>query len=237
VRLGREPRERRLWFLSALCNFCVSYGVIYWAEQWVPSGLSSVLFATYPLMTAALAHFALEGERLRPAALAGILIGFVGVAVIFSEDFRALGGQQVASAAAVMLLSPLSATFGTVSIKKWGQGIHPLSLSAVPMAITALVMGPLAAMTESGRAFHWSPAAVTALLYLALFGSAFTFTIYFWLLKSLPVSKLSLFNYATPVVAVTVGSVFLDEPVTWRIIVGAGLVISGVVVAVRSKAG
>ncbi|HEX2643746.1 MAG TPA: EamA family transporter [Thermoanaerobaculia bacterium] len=236
VRLGREPRERRLWFLSALCNFCVSYGVIYWAEQWVPSGLSSVLFATYPLMTAALAHFALPGERLRPLALVGILTGFLGVALIFSEDFRALGGPRVAFAAGMMLLSPLSATFGTVSIKKWGQGIHPLSLSAVPMAITAVVMGSLAAVTETNRAFHWSPAAVMALLYLALFGSAFTFTVYFWLLKGLPVSKLSLFNYATPVVAVTVGSVFLDEPVTWKIIVGAGLVISGVVVAVRSKA-
>ena len=68
-------------------------------------------------------------------------------------------------------------------------------------------------------------------------GSGFTFTVYFWLLKGLPVSKLSLFNYATPVIAVTVGSVFLKEPLTWKIVAGAGLVISGVVVAVRSKAG
>lgn len=236
VRLGREPRERRLWVLSAALNFCVSYGVIYWGEQWVPSGLSSVLFSTFPLMTAVLAHFVLPGERLRPVSLAGILLGFLGVAVIFSEDFSALGGPQVAFASAVMLLSPFAATFGSVSIKKWGQGIHPLSLSAVPMAITAVVMGSLAALLEADRSFRFDTASVLALLYLALFGSAFTFTVYFWLLKQLPATKLSLFNYATPVVAVAVGSLWLDEPVTLRILLGAGLVIAGVVVAVRAKA-
>ena len=235
VRLGREPRERRLWVLSAALNFCLSYGIIYWAEQWVPSGLSSVLFATFPLMTAGVAHFALPGERLRPSSLVGVLVGFLGVAVIFSEDFQALGGPQVAFAAAVMLISPLSAAFGSVSIKKWGQGIHPLSLSAMPMAITAVVMGGLAFLLEADRTVRFDRASVLSLLYLAVFGSAITFTIYFWLLKGLPATKLSLFNYATPVVAVAVGSLWLDEPVTLRILLGTALVVAGVAWAVRTK--
>lgn len=237
MRLGREPNERRLWVLSAALNFCISYGVIYWGEQWVPSGLSSVLFATFPLMTAGVAHFALPGERLRPSSLFGVLVGFLGVAVIFSEDFRALGGPQVAFSAAVMLLSPLSAAFGSVSIKKWGQGIHPLSLAAMPMAITAVVMGALAFLLEADRTFRFDRASVLALLYLALFGSAFTFTLYFWLLKQLPATKLSLFNYVTPVVAVAVGSLWLDEPVTLRILLGTALVVAGVAWAVRARSG
>jgi drug/metabolite transporter (DMT)-like permease len=235
VRLGRSAVERRLWLASTLLNFCASYGILYWAEQWVPSGLTAVLFATFPLWTGLLAHLALPGERLTPWAFAGALIGFAGVAVIFSEDFRSLGGPQVAFAAAVVLLSPVSSALGSVAIKRWGQGIHPLSLSAVPMGLTALVMAPVAAVVEQGREITFDTRSVLALLYLAIFGSAVTFTLYYWLLKRLPATSLALITYATPVVAVIVGSLFLDEPFTLRIVLGAVLVIAGVAVAMRTR--
>jgi drug/metabolite transporter (DMT)-like permease len=235
VRLGRSRRERWLWVVNGLLTFGLSYSLLYWAEQWVPSGLASVLFATFPLWVAFAAHLLLPGERLRPAALAGALVGFGGVAVLFSEDFQALGGRQVVVAAAVLLLSPLSAAFGSVAVKRWGEGIHPLSLAAVPMGLTALLLAPLAAVVERGRRFEFDAPSVLALLYLALCGSAVTFTLYFWLLERLPATKLSLFNYVTPVVAVTVGSVFLREPLTPRLALGSALVLVGVVVAVRSR--
>jgi drug/metabolite transporter (DMT)-like permease len=235
VRLGATPIERRLWIVNALFTFCLCYGIVYWAEQWVPSGLMAVLFATYPLWVALLAHFAIPGERLRPGAVAGVLAGFVGVAVIFSEDFRALGGPQVALAAAVSLLAPVMAAFASVSVKKWGSGIHPLSISAVPMGLTALLVGPLAVVFEADRGVTFDRASVLALLYLSLFGSALTFTLYFWLLKRLPVSQLALFNYVTPIVAVLTGSLFLDETLTLRILLGAALVIAGVALAVRVR--
>jgi drug/metabolite transporter (DMT)-like permease len=235
VRLGRAPGERRLWLASALLNFCISYGILYWAEQWVPSGLTAVLFATFPLWTGLLAHLALPGERLTARALAGALVGFAGVAVIFSEDFRSLGGPQVAFAAAVTLLSPVASALGSVAVKRWGQGIHPLSLAAVPMGLTALVMGGVALLVERGRPAVFDARSVAALVYLAVFGSAVTFTVYYWLLKRLPATSLALITYATPVVAVAVGAAFLDEPFTLRILLGAALVIGGVAMAVRSR--
>ncbi len=82
VPLGRTPRERWLWLVNAALTFSTSYGVVYWSEQWVPSGLTAVLFATYPLFVAVLAHFALPSERLTPKAAVGILLGFAGAAVI-----------------------------------------------------------------------------------------------------------------------------------------------------------
>lgn len=235
VRLGRSPVERRLWLASTLLNFCASYGILYWAEQWVPSGLTAVLFATFPLWTGLLAHGALPGERLTARAVGGALVGFAGVAVIFSEDLRSLGGPQVAFAAAVVLLSPISSALGSVAVKRWGEGIHPLSLSAVPMGLTALVMAPVAAVVERGRELIFDTRSVAALLYLAIFGSAVTFTLYYWLLKRLPATSLALITYATPVVAVVVGSLFLDEPFTLRIVLGAALVIAGVAVAMRAR--
>ncbi|HVT60621.1 MAG TPA: EamA family transporter [Thermoanaerobaculia bacterium] len=236
VRLGAERYERRLWLSNTVLTFCISYGIVYWAEQWVPSGLASVLFATYPLWVALLAHAALPGERLSVRQAAGILVGFAGVAVIFSEDLRALGGPRVAAAAAILLISPVCSALGSVAVKRWGAGIPPLSLAAVPMGATALLLGPLALVCESGRTVHFDASAIGSLLYLALAGSALSFTLFFWLLERLPATTLSLINYAHPVVAVTVGGIWLREPVTSRTLLGAGLVIVGVVVAAWARA-
>ena len=103
VRFGRSRRELLLWVSNALLSFCVSYSVVYWSEQYIPSGLTAVLFATNPLFVAVVAHFLLPGERLGPAAALGLLLGFAGVALIFSDDLRLLGGERVREAALVML--------------------------------------------------------------------------------------------------------------------------------------
>ena len=233
VKLGRTPVERRLWIANTLLTFAVPYGILYWAEQWVPSGLASVLFATFPLLVVLLAHLFLVDERLTLLGSGGVLLGFLGVAVIFSEDFRALGGTQVARAAAVLLIAPVCAALGSVAVKRWGQGVHPLSISAVPMAITALLMGALALLVEADRPITLDTPSVLSLLYLAIVGSALPFTLYFWLLKHQTATAMSLINYVTPVIAVAIGSLFLDEPFTLRILLGSALVVGGVAVAMR----
>ncbi len=232
VRLGREPRERRLWVLNGALTFTISYGLVYWAEQWVPSGLAAILFATFPLFVAILAHLFLPGERLRTGSLMGILLGFAGVAVLFSEDFSKLGGPKVGFASAVLLIAPFASAIANVAVKKWGGGIHPLSISAMPMAVGTLLTVPFA-WTSGEEAIEWRTGPVLALLYLAVMGSAVAFTLYYWLLRRLPATSLSLVNYATPVVAVLVGTLFLEEPFTTRVLLGAALVVVGVAVAVR----
>jgi drug/metabolite transporter (DMT)-like permease len=228
ARFGRSRIEKRLWLANAVLTFSIPYGVLYWAEQWVPSGLAAVLWATFPLLVALVSHWALPEHRLAPRGWLGIAVGFAGVAIIFSHDFSALGGRQVAVAACVLLLSPLSASFGSVTIKKWGHDVHPFSTAAVPMAITAVLMGSVALVAESQRAVVFDTRSVGAFLYLAVLGSAVPFVIYFWLLKHNTPTTLSLINYAIPVVAVAVGSLLLDEPVTGRMVLGAAFVVAGV---------
>ena len=236
IRLGRSPWERRLWWINGLFAFAISYGVVYWSEQWVPSGLAAVLFATYPLFVAMLAHFAVPAESLSSPELWGILTGFAGVAVIFSEDLSVLGAEGVALAAAVMLISPLAAAVSSVAVKRWGQGIHPFSLTAVPMALGAGVMGALALATERRESFDWNGESVAALLYLALAGSAVTFTLYYWLLSQLPVKRLALIAYVIPVEAVLIGTL-QNEPLTLRVALGSALVVGGVALAVHRPRG
>lgn len=233
VRLGTTRRERWVWVSNALLTFCISYSILYWAEQYIPSGLAAVLFATFPLLVALLAHFVLPGERLTWMSGLGVVVGFAGVAVIFSEDFAKLLGPQVAYAATVMLLCPLCSAIGSVTVKKWGGGIHPLSTAAVPMLLCGLIVGPIAWLTESDRSVTFSGPSTLALFYLALVGSALPFTLYFSLLKRLRATQISLINYAVPVVAVIVGHFVLDEPVTLRVLLGAVLVIVGTALSVR----
>ena len=221
-----------LWVVNGLFSFAISYGVVYWSEQWVPSGLASVLFAVYPLFVAVIGHFALPDEPLTGRELLSVLIAFGGVATIFAEDFSALGGPKVALAAAVMLISPLAAAIGSVAVKRWGGKIHPFSISAVPMAITAGVMGGLALAFERERSFSWDAVSISALLYLAVFGSAVTFSLYYWLLSHLPAKRLALVAYVVPVVAVVVGRL-RGEPLTSRTLAGSALVVAGVALAVQ----
>jgi drug/metabolite transporter (DMT)-like permease len=233
VKLGQQPNERRVWWVNTFLTFTIPYGILYWSEQWLPSGLAAVIFATMPLQTALVAHFVLPDERLTARRFLGVLVGFGGIAVLFSGDFQALGGGQVARAAAMMLIAPLCAALANVAVKRWGGGIHPFSIAAVPMAITAVLMGALSRLVEAGRPVTFNTPAVLALLYLGLIGSALPFTLYFWLLRRQSATGMSMINYATPVLAVAIGTVFLGEPITLRIVLGAALVLVGVAVAMR----
>ncbi len=226
-------RDLWLWLIQALLAFSVSYGVVYWAEQWVPSGLTSVLYSTLPLFVTLFAYLALPDERLRGWGLLGILLGFAGVAVIFSDDVGALAETQVRRAALVVLLAPLGNAIGQVIVKRWGHGVHALSLTAPPMAMTAAIFAVLAMIFERDREIVLGTGPVLATLYLAIAGSAVTFSLFFWLLKHVKATQLALIAYGVPVVAVAVGTVFLDEPLTARMVAGAALVIGGVAFAAR----
>ena len=220
--------------LHAALSFCGSYGIVYWCEQWIPSGLTSVLFSTMPLFVTVLAHFMLEGERLKRGALAGVAVGLGGIATIFSEDFAALAGPRALLASAVLLLAPFFSAVASVATKRWGKQVHPISLSAVPMGITAGIMGALAVAFERHTPPRFDAVSVGALLYLAVLGSAVTFSLYFWLLSHIKATRVALIAYTSPLVAVTVGVLAFNEPLTWRIVCGSALVLSGVALAVHT---
>ena len=233
VRLGTLRRERWLWVANALLSFCISYGVVYWCEQWVPSGLAAVLFSTFPLFVVIMSHFTLPEERLTLRGAIGVLLGFAGVAVIYSQDLSLLGGPQVVFAATVFLISPFVSAIAQVLVKRWGKGIHPFSLTAVPMAMTAVVMGSVAFLTEREARVTFDAVSIGALLYLALAGSAVTFSLLYWLLARMSATRVSLVAYTIPVVAVCIGALFLGEVITPRIIAGSVMVLLGVFLAAR----
>jgi len=233
VRATWSREELGLWAMNGLLAFSASYTIVYWAEQHIPSGLTALLFATYPLFVAVLAHVLLPRERLGWGSAAGILLGFAGVGVIFSEDLQLLGGANVREVALVLLLSPLVSAVATVAVKRWGAGIHPLSLTAVPMLMTAGVVGALAFALERQARVVFDLRSVGALLYLAIFGSAVTFTVYYWMLARARATQVALIAYTIPIVAVALGAIVFQEPIRPRVILGGVLVLIGVAIVSR----
>lgn len=235
VRLGKAPHERWLWLANGALSFAISYGIVYWAEQYIPSGLAAILFATFPLFVALWGHWLLPAERLTTGSAVGVLVGFLGIALLYSEDLGRLAGPKATFAALVMPLAPLASALGQVVVKRWGKAVHPLSITALPMGFCALVLGAIAAASEGERAITWSMSAVLSVLYLAIVGSAVAFYLYFYLLARMKAATLSLVAYTSPLVAVLLGVVVLREPLTWRIAAGAATVLLGVGLAVRHR--
>ncbi|MEZ5333377.1 MAG: DMT family transporter [Thermoanaerobaculia bacterium] len=189
VGLGRRrgwPRDRSQWALvgvNTLGTFAVPYVLTYWAEQTLPSGLTAVLFSTFPLFVAGLAHLSLAEEGLAGRDAAGMVLGFVGVAVLFSEDLAALGGPVRAgspsSSSSDRCLRRCQRLDQTV-----GQGVPPLTLTCLPVLATGLGVGAAALWLERNRPLSLDAVSVRALLYLALAGTVVTFLVYFSLLEA-----------------------------------------------------
>jgi drug/metabolite transporter (DMT)-like permease len=232
-----DRREKRLRILHAMLTFCGSYGVVFWAEQWVPSSLASVLFATFPLMVAVMAHFVLPNERMTPAVAIGSVLGLAGIGAIFAEDFELLGGSMVAVASLVMLTSPLAGATVSVAVKRWGSGMNPVSFNAVAMVYAAPVMALMAVIAERDRPLVLDFGPLSALLYTAIAGTAITFPLYFWLLEHMEARQLALIGYGTPVVALFLGVSMMHEPITPRILIGSVMVVVGVAVASYARRG
>ncbi len=236
IRLGRSGREWGLWISNALLTFVGSYSIVYWAEQRVPSGLASILFATFPLWVVLLARALVPEERTSARRLVGVVAGFAGVAVLFSEDLDRTLGAGADLAALSLLGAALLSALGSVILKRYGRGIRIESLAGPPMLITGLILGPVAWWWNGERVAAHASAPWLATLYLALVGSAATFPVYFWLLSRRSVVSAALVSYTAPVVAVGVGVVALHEPLSARMVVGAALVLGGVAGALGRRA-
>jgi drug/metabolite transporter (DMT)-like permease len=229
---ARWPRGRTEWFVVVFVGvvlFGADYGLIYWGEQFIDSGLTAILFATLPLFTVALAHLYVPGDRLTARKLAGTLLAFLGVVALFGESLR-LDTATLAPMAAVILATVCAAMAGVVS-KRHGTTLDAATLNAPAMIIGGLVL--LAVAVAAGERVRLPDDANTwtAIGYLALVGSVVSFLVYFSLLKTWSVTSLSFISVFTPAIALVLGFVFLGERPTLWTGLGAMLILAGVALA------
>lgn len=217
----------RLQVLIQGATIAANYFLIYWAEQTVPSGLTAVLFAVTPILISVIAALVFRIERFNAYKIMGLLVGFGGVVVIYwAEVVRAAHAPWQGVAA--VLLSALIAAFSLVSIKHWGADFPPLAIAATSQLLAGLFLALLALVLDLHTPVHFSVQAVAALAYLTIFGSAIAFLAYYWLLRVIPATRVSLFLYVTPVVAVVLGTLLGHEQLAVQTGIGAVLVFASI---------
>ena len=198
---------------------------VYWAAQYLPSGLLAVIFALAPLITAVLARPLLNERSLSLFQLAGLVLGIGGLAVIFGAGL--LNGKNMVAGLAVQVLSVLLHSLSLVLVKRYGDGLPSLSITtgallvAVPLFfVTWLVL--------DGHAPRNLPArAIGSIAYLGVVGSVVGFTLYFYVLKRLKANTASLITLITPVTALMLGSALNAERISARVLSGTVMVLAG----------
>jgi drug/metabolite transporter (DMT)-like permease len=226
-----------LALLAAMIFLC-DYGLLFWAEQRVPSGIAAVMLATIPAFMALSEIIFLRTQKLTLRLAIALLIGIGGVAVLMSRSLN-LGGAPIEHKGAVALL--VAAV--TWSIASALPKMMPVPESKSVSSAMQMLIGGVMLLAVSGGAgefgrFH--PAAVShgvwwALIYLIVAGSIIGFTAYVWLLHHESPTKVGTYAYVNPVVAVLVGYFLGGEALDARIVVGAAFVLVSVIVITTSK--
>lgn len=225
------PPPTWLWVVCGLTNFGAGYGILYWAETVVPSGIAAVLWSIFPLLMAGCAVMFL-GERLSVRQWLGFTVSFAGVVVVFSGDLGGIDPSQVGYAW-LLLLSPVLAAIGTTLVKKYGSKTSSVVLNRNGMLLGAAMLLACAFIWEEPLNMRWSLRVTMATLGLALLGTTMTFGVYFWLLRTAPASMLALINYVIPVLAMGLAAIVGDGDHGFLAILGAGFVVLGIAMVVR----
>ena len=232
------PTSKDDWLLLAITgvlSFTLNYGLLFWGEQFISSGLAAVLQATIPAFGLVIAHFYLPGERMTWARIFGVALGVCGVGIVFSNQLALSGGKALAGCVA-LVFSSFFVAYSNVLVKARGKNLEPSVIAAGQMffgMIPLLLVGiPL---EGNPLKFHWTLMSVVAMFYLAIVGSVLAFLLYYWLVHNMDVTKSMLIALVTPVVAVVLGMIVLREQLNWRTIAGGVTIMLGIAFIVVEK--
>jgi drug/metabolite transporter (DMT)-like permease len=213
-------------------------GLVTWAEQWVPSGLTALLIASVPLFMGLLSGMVEPASRPRARGIAGIVLGFAGVAVLVEPHGELAASRPVLLGAAGILAGSFLWATGSLFSRKATMPKDPFLATSVQMLGGAV--GCLVAGTLSGEWSRVDLAAVSArsafsLLYLVLFGSIVAFSAYVWLLQVAAPAKVATYAYVNPVVAVFLGWTLGGEAVSSRTLLASVIIIASVVMITTER--
>ena len=238
---GERSPTRREWksaSLLAILIFVFDYGLLFWAEQRVPSGIAAVVMATIPAFIAVAEIFVLRTQELTLRLTLALLIGIAGVAVLMSRSLN-LGGAPVDRKGALALIfASISWSVATVIARKLPLPASKVMSSGAQMLAGGVFLTLAAAVLGEFRNFHPSAISLGAwlsLLYLIVAGSIVGFTAYVWLIHHESPTKVGTYAYVNPVVAVLVGYLLGGEALGTRTILGTLFILISVIVITTTK--
>jgi len=229
---GRGLPKPRLWaplaLLGVLMNI-VGNGFVVYAQQFVASGLTAVLIATTPFWSALVERLLPNGERFSTRSLAGLALGFSGIVVLVWPDLMHGGasGRSFVIGVIAIQLACVGWVVGTSYAKRHELGDNPFPSTALQMVFSGIMLLTAATAHGDWAQLSFTPRTLAAMLYLSIAGSLVAYSAYIYAIQHLPLQLVSLYAYINPMIAVALGTLFLSEPLSARIIAAAGLVFAG----------
>jgi len=198
----------------ALLNNMIPFALFGWGQQRIASGLASILNATTPIWGVIAAHLWTRDERMTPARMIGVLIGFAGVATMIGPDLL-LGGDSVLPQLACLAAALCYAVAGVWARRFKGLGVPPLKVAAAQLIVGAFCMAPLALAIDQPWLDPWPPLeAWAAIIALALVATAFGYVLYFRLIDRAGATNALLVTLLVPPTAILLGGLFFNERLT-----------------------
>lgn len=218
-------RQARLSYFASALGIYGAMMCVYWGAQYISSGLISVLYGLLPLVTTVLATLMLRGSFLQSDKLIGIALGMAGLMVIF-EPQDGINTATLLGVAGV-LASVLLHSISMIWIKQIGADVQPMSLTAGGLVVAVPFYLLTWWLLDGELHLDMSLQSGLAILYLGMIGSVVGFSLFYYVLKRLPADAIAIITLITPVLALLLGSTLNHEPLTLHVLVGAGLILSG----------
>ncbi len=219
-----------LYVLMGFFSFVFPYGLVYWGEQYVSSGLTSVLFGVFPFFVILFSRLSFPNNKIGIYKLLGVLLAFGGIVVIFSDSLSFTSENILLGMIAIIVSAFMQGAIAVV-IKKWGNHLQSLSMNFIPLVIAGITMLLWGFFFEDKSTWDFNFSAIASTAYLAIFGTVVTFTTYYWLMKKIDVVLLSLSTFITPIIALIVGGILLNEHLSFQHFIGSSLVLIGILFA------
>jgi len=216
--------------------FLAGYGLLFWAEQRVASGIAAVLYATVQLWVLVFEAFVFRVKSFTGTVLAGALTGLGGVAVLTWHGSAATLSDPLS--AALVLLSATLWAFGSLCTGRLPLPKSKSMSAAIQMLVGGLLLFVPAAISGEFSRVAWSQIGMRSLLslvYLIFMASLLAFTAYVWLMQHEPMSKIATYGYVNPVIAVVIGYFLGGEPMTKQTLAGTALVLISVFIVISNR--
>jgi drug/metabolite transporter (DMT)-like permease len=210
-------------------------GGVVWAEQWVPSGLAALVVATLPFWMAGFEAALPSGNKMTLRKGLGIIIGFMGLVILFGSELRDSFDVTYFKGILALLFSPFCWALGSIYSKSRPIGIHPLMAAGFQMLIAGFILVIGGVLSGEVSRIHLDASGLVALAYLILFGSIVGYGSFVYALSKLPATKVSMYAYVNPVIAVVLGWLILGERMDWIVLSSTAIVLCGVILVKSSR--